>query len=169
MKEYLNNPDETDKVLKKHSDGTYWIHLADVGMYDEDGQIYHVDRVKNLFMRTGFNIHPNKIREYLNTIPMIKDNAVIGIEHPDEQMVPVAFIVLNDEYKNLSYEEIVSQLYNICYQNIDELYIPYDWYIVDNIPMNLSGKIDTITLKNMANISYFDNKKGPKNKYLILK
>lgn len=169
MKEYLNNPEETSKVLKKHSDGTYWIHLADVGMYDEDGQIYHIDRVKNLFMRTGFNIHPNKIREYLNTIPMIKDNAVIGIEHPDEQMVPVAFIVLNEEYKNLSYDEIVTQLHNICYQNIDELYIPYDWYIVDQMPMNLSGKIDTITLKNMANISYFDNKDGQKNKYLSLK
>ena len=35
MDGYLNNPEETDKVLKIHSDGQKWVHTKDIGYMDE--------------------------------------------------------------------------------------------------------------------------------------
>ncbi|WP_292474621.1 AMP-binding protein, partial [Methanosphaera sp.] len=90
MEEYLNNPEETAKVIKIHSDGTKWLHLGDEGYMDKDGHVYMLDRYKNIFMRNGFNVHPEKIRETLLKSPHVADCCVVGVDHPIEMSVPVA-------------------------------------------------------------------------------
>lgn len=167
MKEYLNNPDETDKVLKVHSDGTTWLHLADLGRIDEDGQVYITDRIKNIFMRTGFNVHPSKIEEYINSLPCVKEAKVIGIEHPEQQKVPVAFISLTEESLGKE-EQILNSIKEKCYGNLEEMSIPYDWILVDAIPRNLGGKIDDKILVQTSNIDYMKDK-TPTLKVLKLK
>lgn len=85
MTEYLNNPEETNIVLKLHSDSKMWLHQADLGWCGEDGHFFITDRIKNIFMRTGFNVHPSKITELLIKSPYIKDCIVFGVKHPKEQ------------------------------------------------------------------------------------
>ena len=153
MKEYLNNPSETSKVLKTHKDGKVWLHLADLGYMDEDGQIYMTDRIKNIFMRTGFNVHPSKITEFLETLPYVKEAIVIGYTHPTEQKVPVAFIVLKDEYLGKE-EEILNKIKEHCYNSLEETSIPYEYVFVDTLPRNLGGKVDENKLVESSNINY---------------
>ncbi len=159
MKEYLNNPEETAKVLQKHSDGKTWLHLADLGTIDEDGHVFITDRIKNIFMRTGFNVHPSKIQEYINTLPCVKDSVVIGFDHPEEQKVPVAFITLTEEAEK-NEEEALQYIQSMCYENLEELSIPYDWIITDTLPRNLGGKIDTNLLMQISDIDYMKDKKA---------
>ena len=161
MKEYLNNPSETDKVVKIHRDGNRWIHTKDIGYMDEDGHVFHVERIKNIFMRTGFNVHPSKIAEFINTIPFVKNSAVIGFDHPKEQCVPIAFVELNDLVPaDYSFDDIQDVLYNYCFKNLEETSVPYRFVIVDSLPINLGGKIDLIRIKEESGIDLFnDNSK----------
>ena len=52
MKGYLKNKDATDKTIDK--DG--WLHTGDIGYYDESGNFYVVDRLKELIKYKGFQV-----------------------------------------------------------------------------------------------------------------
>lgn len=162
MREYLNNPEETDKVLMLHSDGKKWIHTKDIGYMDEDGNIFHVDRIKNIFMRKGFNVHPSKIADFLDSIYFVKNSTVIGFDDPQEQAVPVAFIELDAKYLDRNIDELKDELKIACYESLEETSIPVDFVFVDMIPVNLGGKIDNNKIKNEANINFSKSKNVPK-------
>lgn len=153
MQGYLNNPQETENVLKKHSDGTIWLHQADLGWCDEDGHLFITDRIKNIFMRTGFNVHPSKITEFIVSLPEVKECIVAGVSHPDEQMVPVAFVVLEkDAFEND--DDAKQYLNGVSIKNLSETDIPMDWFLVDALPRNMGGKVDIQKLIESCNVGY---------------
>ena len=156
MDGYLNNPEETDKVLKIHSDGQKWVHTKDIGYMDEDGYLYHIDRIKDIFMRCGFNVHPSKISEFLDCLPGVKESVVIGIEHPEEQCVPVAFIVPDNSVSSI--DELRENVSKECLESLEESSVPYDYVFVDELPINLGGKIDKPKILQKANIDFNSNK-----------
>lgn len=151
MSGYLNNKEETEKVLKVHSDGKVWLHQADLGWCDEDGHFFFTDRIKNIFMRTGFNVHPSTITAFIQQNSAVKDCIVVGVPHPEQQMVPVAFVVLNE----LSEEDTVKDvLIQECFDNLNETDIPFEWFFVEMLPRNMGGKVDTQALIKNCNVNY---------------
>lgn len=160
MKKYLNNEEETNNVILVHSDGKRWIHTKDICYMDNDGHVFHVDRIKNIFMRTGFNVHPAKIAEFINSISYVKNSVVIGFEHPKEQCVPVAFIQLdNEEVGNNSLSKIENLIKNECIDNLEESSVPYEFVFVDDLPINVGGKIDIRKIKEQSQINFNLNPK----------
>ena len=153
MSGYLNNKAETENVLKVHADGTMWLHLADLGHCDEDGQFYITDRIKNIFMRTGFNVHPTKIAEFLTAQQGVAECCVVGIEHPDQQCVPVAFIVKDAQF-NYTDDDLQKKLTKVCYEELSETDIPFEWRFVDSIPRNMGGKMDSKSLLKRYPVKY---------------
>lgn len=158
MKYYLNNEEETDKVIKVHRDGKRWIHTKDIGYMDEKGHVFHLERIKNIFMRTGFNVHPSKIAEFIDTLPYVKSCHVIGFDHPKEQCVPIAFVVVDDNCP-LTKEELEQELRQACYSNLEETSVPYDYVFVNQLPINLGGKVDGQTIKRVSEINLMENDK----------
>ncbi|MCH5353137.1 MAG: AMP-binding protein [Acutalibacter sp.] len=161
MQHYLNNPTETENVIHIHKDGKRWIHTKDIGYMDEIGHLFHVERIKNIFMRTGFNVHPSAISEFINTLPYVINSHVIGFDHPAEQCVPIAFVVAdktcgkrNEEIENLIKEE--------CYKNLEETSVPYGYVFVDELPVNLGGKIDGQAIKEASEIDLMKSDSIPK-------
>ena len=140
MQGYLNNKEETKKSLITHHDGKVWLHTKDLGYCDETGHFYFAERISDTFMRCGFNVHPNKIAEFLNKQPYVAESHVLGVPHNSEQEVPVAFVVLKPEYVGQE-EKIKEILKDICYNNLDEMSIPYEWIFTNAIPRNIGGKI----------------------------
>lgn len=49
---YYNNQDETSRTID--SDG--WLHTGDIGYIDEDGDVFIVDRIKELIKYKGFQV-----------------------------------------------------------------------------------------------------------------
>lgn len=168
MECYLNNEEETNKIIKIHKDGRRWVHTQDIGYLDTNGHLFFVERIKDIFMRTGFNVHPSKIAEFINSIDYVKNSAVVGFEHPEEQEVPVAFIELKNSLDTYSDLEILERdIYKECIENLEATSVPYKIVFIDEIPINRGGKIDKKLLKEKSNIDFTKSKDT--SKVLIMK
>lgn len=102
MKGYYNNPEATKEMISE--DG--WLRTGDVAYYDEEGNFYIVDRLKELIKVKGFQVAPAELEDILITHPAIAEAAVIGI--PDEQAgeVPRAYVVKRPGMDSVSDDEI---------------------------------------------------------------
>ena len=162
MSGYYNNPSESNKVLIRHDDGTLWLHLKDLGYMDSDGNLFFVDRIKNIFGRNGMNVHPKTIDNCISQMNNVEMSVTIGVKHPDEQMVPVTFIKLKNSSVDL--ETQLNYINENCYKYLEESSIPYEIIFVDNIPLNGGGKPDLNYLIESSNIDYYKNNGGRKRK-----
>ncbi|WP_066909360.1 long-chain-fatty-acid--CoA ligase [Millisia brevis] len=79
MKGYLGRPEATAEVLS--ADG--WFLTGDIGIRDQDGYFFIVDRKKALIIRGGYNVYPREIEEVLYSHPDVQEAAVIGVAHPE--------------------------------------------------------------------------------------
>jgi acyl-CoA synthetase (AMP-forming)/AMP-acid ligase II len=78
MAGYYKNPEATAEV------STFgWHHTGDIGVIDEDGFVYIVDRKKDMIISGGFNVFPSEVERVLWAHPAVQDCAVIGV--PDEK------------------------------------------------------------------------------------
>ena len=160
MMGYLNNEEETNQVIKVHSDGRRWIHTKDIAYMDETGHIFFKDRLKNIFMRTGFNVHPSTISNTINSLPYVVDSVTIGFNDPIEQCVPVAFVVLNEEMlKDKDEEELRKEIIDYCYANLEETSVPVEIVFTNMLPINLGGKVDTNRIAKESEINLYKSSK----------
>jgi len=92
MAGYLNNPSATAETIV---DG--WLHTGDIGHYDQEENVFIVDRVKELIKVKGLQVAPAELEDTIRSIPGVTDVAVIGIEDERAGEVPRAFVVRGDE------------------------------------------------------------------------
>lgn len=140
MMGYLNNKEETKKVLRRHKDGKIWLHTGDIGYISLNGIVYYTQRLKRMIVVSGFNVYPSQIEAVLSKHPAVDKVCVIGIPHQYKMHVPKAFIVLKkgykpsdklkDEFKALSKKELAA------YSQVK------DFEFRDDLPKTLYGKID---------------------------
>ena len=71
-----------------------WFHTGDIGVRDEDGYLFIVDRLKDMIVSGGENIAGSEVERVLYEHDAVLEAAVVG--RPDERWgeVPVAFVVL---------------------------------------------------------------------------
>ena len=77
MQGYWNNPEATAAAIP---DG--WFRSGDLARFDELGNIYIVDRKKDMILRNGYNVYPREVEEVLYEHPAVAEAAVLGV--PDE-------------------------------------------------------------------------------------
>ena len=79
MAGYWNRPDETAKVMT--ADGFF--KSGDIGVMDENGFFYIVDRKKDMILVSGFNVYPTEVEQVTNQHPGVLECAAVGV--PDEK------------------------------------------------------------------------------------
>ena len=93
MRGYLDRPDATAELI----DADGWVHTGDLGRVDADGNVYVVDRLKELIKVNALQVAPAELEALLGTHPAVAECAVIG--RPDQRCgeVPVAFVATRAE------------------------------------------------------------------------
>ena len=93
MAGYLNRPDATAETI----DAEGWLHTGDLGYFDADGNVFEVDRLKELIKVSAYQVAPAELEALLVTHPAVADAAVIP--RPDETHgeVPVAVVIPRGE------------------------------------------------------------------------
>lgn len=73
-----------------------WFRTGDVARVDEDGYLYIVDRLKDLIIVGGENVHSQEVEETLRGHPRLTDVAVVGRPHPEWGETVIAVCVTAD-------------------------------------------------------------------------
>ena len=128
---YWRDPDATAKAFAGG-----WFHTGDIGVRDEDGYLYIVDRVKDMIVSGGENIAGSEVERVLYEHEAVVEVAVVG--RPDERWgeVPVAFVVVRAGAV-VTPEELVEH----CRANLATFKVPKDVTFIDALPRNPSGKV----------------------------
>lgn len=88
---YWKAPEKLAGAMK----GDYF-SAGDMGMRDEDGYIYLVDRKANMIISGGENIFPSEVENCVGSNPKVRDVAVIGVPHEKWGEQVTAFVVLHE-------------------------------------------------------------------------
>ncbi|GMR44957.1 hypothetical protein PMAYCL1PPCAC_15152 [Pristionchus mayeri] len=91
MKGYLGREEATRECIK---DG--WMHTGDIGYCDAEGDLFIIDRLKELIKVKGLQVPPAELEDILLSHPSIQDAAVIGIPDSKAGELPKAYIVKSD-------------------------------------------------------------------------
>jgi len=151
MLEYYNNPIETEKVAKMHSDGKIWIHSGDIGYMDKDGVLFIIDRIKRVIIRPdGHNVWPSQIENVVIQHPSVEACAVVGAPNQDGKngQIPVAFIVLKQSISGS--DDLIHDIDELSKRYLPERDVALAYYFCDSLPLTPVGKINYRLLEQMA-------------------
>lgn len=133
MAGYWNNPAATAEVF-----GGEWFATGDVARVDEQGNIFIVDRIKDMVLRNGYSVYPREIEDVLYTHEQVQSVAVLGVpdERVGEEVVAVVMPrpgadegVLQAELNALARTRLAAYKY------------PRRYVMVESMPLGPTGKI----------------------------
>jgi acyl-CoA synthetase (AMP-forming)/AMP-acid ligase II len=131
FKGYWRDPEATGRAFAGG-----WFHTGDIGVRDEDGYVFIVDRLKDMILSGGENIAGSEVERVLYEHPAVLEAAVIG--RPDEKWgeVPVAFIARRPGM-TVTADELVEH----CRGSLAKFKVPKAVTFIDALPRNPSGKV----------------------------
>jgi acyl-CoA synthetase (AMP-forming)/AMP-acid ligase II len=134
---YWNKPDATATAIV---DG--WYHTGDGGIRDQDGNLFLVDRLKDMIVSGGENIYSAEVERALAAHPSVQTVAVVGA--PDEKWGErvVAFVVIYPD-KPVEVADLVSH----CRGLIAGYKVPKEIHLMDALPQTASGKVQKGVLR----------------------
>jgi long-chain acyl-CoA synthetase len=138
MSGYWNAPDATAAVLS--ADG--WFRTGDIGIVDDEGYVFIVDRAKDMVISGGENIYCAEVERVMGELPGVSECAAFGM--PDERLgeVLVATVVAQgldaDAIKAAVGERLARYKVptHVAFSN-------------DTLPRNVMGKVDKKQLRAM--------------------
>ncbi len=135
---YYRNPEETAKVRRNG-----WHLTGDIGVVDESGRIYVIDRKKDMIITGGFNVYSGEVEQALLNIDGIAEAAVIGVPS-DRWGEEVKAIVRLHPGTDLTEAHIIAR----SKQAIGSVMSPKTVDLVDELPRTPIGKIDKKALRS---------------------
>jgi long-chain acyl-CoA synthetase len=131
MQEYWKRPNETEDTIKNG-----WLYTGDLGYYDDTGNIYLVDRKKDMIITGGENVYPREVEEVLYKHSAVEEAAVIGITDPYWIETVHAVVVLK---KDASVDE--KEIMDFCKGKLAHYKTPKSVDFLKMLPKNPQGKI----------------------------
>ena len=131
FKGYWRDPDATQRAFAGG-----WFHTGDIGVRDEDGYLFIVDRLKDMIVSGGENIAGSEVERVLYEHDAVVEAAVVA--RPDSRWgeVPVAFVVVRDG-ASVTADDLIGH----CRTQLAGFKVPKEITFLDALPRNPSGKV----------------------------
>jgi len=137
MKGYWNRPTETAQQFT----GPH-LRTGDVGVMDQDGYFFIVDRIKDLIICSGYNVYPRRIEEAISEHPAVEEVSVIGIPDAYRGEAPKAFIKVK-----AGMEASAADIQRHLEPKLAKMEWPSQIEFRDSLPKTMIGKLSKKELK----------------------
>jgi long-chain acyl-CoA synthetase len=132
MKGYFDNPEANETAFW----GGEWFRSGDIGIFDDDGYLYIVDRLKDMIITGGENVYSREVEEVLYTRPEIQECAVIGL--PDREWGErVTALLLLKPGEHLDKDTLHAYMKS----RLPSFKVPKEYRTVNDFPRSPAGKI----------------------------
>jgi acyl-CoA synthetase (AMP-forming)/AMP-acid ligase II len=121
-----------------------WYRTGDLGRRDRQGNIYLVDRVKDMIVTGGENVYSVEVEIALSSHPGVRTAAVIGVPHPVWGEAVTAYVV--PAIASLRAADLIRH----CRELIAGYKVPKELHLVTELPMTASGKVRKAELRQAA-------------------
>jgi long-chain acyl-CoA synthetase len=126
-------------------DADGWWRTGDVAYRDDDGDLFLVDRIRELVLVSGFNVYPREVEDVLMTHADIVEAAVIGVAHPYTGETVKAYVVAAPG-AHLSAQDVIGH----CEGSLARFKCPTAVEFVDALPHSATGKVAKSRLRAAA-------------------
>jgi long-chain acyl-CoA synthetase len=122
-------------------DAEGWWATGDVAYADGDGDLFLVDRLRELILVSGFNVYPTEVEMVLQSHPAVREAAVLGVPHPYTGQAVKAYVVASAP---VTAEELLAH----CERNLARFKCPTAIQFVPDLPHSATGKVRKAALRD---------------------
>jgi acyl-CoA synthetase (AMP-forming)/AMP-acid ligase II len=135
FKGYWRDPDATAAAFAGG-----WFHTGDIGVRDDEGYLWIVDRLKDMIKVSGFQVAPVEVERAIRDHPAVDDAGVVG--HPDDRVgeIPIAYVVADPELT-------AAQLDFWLHGRLASYKCPRRYRFVAELPRTAAGKLRRAELR----------------------
>jgi long-chain acyl-CoA synthetase len=128
---YWEKPEETEHAIPGGA-----LHTGDVGLMNEDGWFFLVDRKKDQINVSGYKVWPRDVEDALYGHASVRETAVVGVPDDYRGESVKAFVSLKPG-ESATEEELIAY----CKERMAAYKYPRQIEFVDELPKTASGKV----------------------------
>lgn len=140
MRGYCGRPEATAAAIRQG-----WLYTGDIGYLDSAGDLFLVDRKKDMIIVGGYNVYPRLVDEVLHRHPAIAEAATVGRADARLGEVLVAFVVPR---AGAALDE--REFFAFCERELIKYRRPVAVTFLDALPRTNARKVDKRALRARA-------------------
>jgi long-chain acyl-CoA synthetase len=125
--------DEPASARALSDDG--WLRTGDVGVVGEEGELFVVERSKDLIIVSGFNVYPGEVERVVAQLPKVEEAVALGVPDPTTGEA-IEVVIVRREGCELTADEVKAH----CVSQLVSYKCPTSVRFVAELPRGLSGK-----------------------------
>ena len=122
-----------------------WWSTGDVGFLDGTGDLFLVDRIKDLIIVSGFNVYPSEIEDVVRGVRGVTEAAVVGAHDATSGEAVVAYVVAPDGDPEI----VAADVARHCETRLARFKRPSRIEVVDELPLTVTGKVQKGRLRGL--------------------
>jgi long-chain acyl-CoA synthetase len=118
-------------------DADGWWPTGDVGFLDDSGDLFLVDRLKELVVVSGFNVYPIEVEDVIREVEGVAEAAVIGTDDEITGEAVVAYV----RAPGVDPARLAEAVRAHCERRLARFKQPSRIEVVDELPLTGTGKV----------------------------
>ncbi len=122
-----------------------WLATGDIGFLDPDGDLFLVDRLKEIVIVSGFNVYPSEVEDVIDDVDGVVESAVVGVADDLTGEAVVAYVRPDPARFDVAHDDDVSEVRqrvaDACQTRLARFKHPTRIEVVAALPRTVTGKI----------------------------